>query len=61
MNATVLERAFELAKSGRFTSIDDLIVRLRAEGYSTVSVVGPMLLRQLRALIRDDKRSIPTG
>ena len=61
MNATVLERAFELAKSGRFTRIDDLIVRLRAEGYSTVSVVGPMLLRQLRALIRDDKRSIPTG
>ena len=46
-----LERAFELAKSGKVLSIPDIKLALRSEGYSAAQLEGPMLIRQLRALI----------
>lgn len=50
---SVLERAFELAKSGRVATIGDIRKQLRQEGYDD-SVVdgGPSLSAQLRELIR---------
>jgi hypothetical protein len=48
--ATPLERAFELARSGVCSSVDDIRRRLRAEGYSIQTLEGPTLLRQLREL-----------
>ena len=52
-NVTVLERAFELARSGRCRTIDDIHRQLKAEGYSTHQIMGPWLHRQLRSLMQD--------
>ncbi len=47
---TVLERAFDLARSGDCTSVQDVRKRLKAEGYSDAQLWGPTLTRQLREL-----------
>jgi hypothetical protein len=46
-----LERAFELAKDGSCTTIDEIRRRLRLEGYNQSQIQGPQLQKQLRALI----------
>ena len=48
---TSLERAFELARSGQFSSLDDIRHQLDREGLNSQQVVGPVLMRQLRELI----------
>jgi hypothetical protein len=50
---TILERAFELARSGHFASIVDLKKQLKTEGYTNIAaqMFGPSLGKQLRALI----------
>jgi hypothetical protein len=50
-NATALERAFQLAKSGRCASILDIEKTLTAEGYSLHQLIGRSLREQLRAFI----------
>jgi hypothetical protein len=49
---SALERAFELARSGRCTSLDDIRRVMRAEGYGTHHLVGPSLARQLKELMQ---------
>jgi hypothetical protein len=49
---TALERAFQLARSGDYFSVDDIKRRLSAEGYSIAQVAGPTLRKQLHALIK---------
>jgi hypothetical protein len=51
-NTTALERAFQLAKSGRCISIEDIRQQLKSEGYSAEHVTGKGLTRQLKELIR---------
>jgi hypothetical protein len=48
--ATELERAFELARTGAFPALEHIRKRLKAEGYPVGQIVGPTLLRQLRAI-----------
>lgn len=48
---TALERAFELAKCGSFSSPEEIRRQLKREGYSTGKIVGRSLSRQLYALI----------
>lgn len=50
-NKTCLEMAFELARSGKFTDLTLLERRLHDEGYSTSQLAGPLLRRQMRALM----------
>ena len=48
-----LERALQLARSGRVAKVDDLRKRLRQEGYDEGAVDGgPLLKSQLRVLIK---------
>jgi hypothetical protein len=47
---TQLERAFSLARSGKYAGITEIRAQLRAEGYSATQLEGPTLLKQLRAL-----------
>jgi hypothetical protein len=54
-NQTAVERAFQLAKSGRYTSVEHIHKALEAEGYSKWQVAGPALLKQLRELIRSSQ------
>ena len=41
---TSLERAFELARSGRVATVTELIRLLRREGYSTDQIEGPIVI-----------------
>lgn len=50
---TVIERAFELARSGDIASVEKLIPQLRSEGHFTDGRFGPAPRKQLRALIND--------
>ncbi|HML30748.1 MAG TPA: hypothetical protein PKE16_18300 [Hyphomicrobium sp.] len=50
---TPLERAFELAKSGKCSSIAEILRVLRAEGHRTAQIEGPALRKQLRGFIAE--------
>ena len=47
---TALERAFDLARSGKYAGVSELRQQLKIEGYSPEQLSGPALLRQLRDL-----------
>jgi hypothetical protein len=52
-NVTPLERAFQLAKSGKVSTLEGLRKTLKQEGYdSRVVQDGPCLKTQLRDLIK---------
>ncbi len=55
-NVTVIERAFELARSGGFDSLDKIKVRLSREGYDRDQIFGKELSRQLIEAMRQAKR-----
>ena len=48
---TQIERAFELACSGGYSSVNELRDQLSREGFVTAQIVGPSLLKQLRLLM----------
>ena len=50
-NITALERAFQLAKSGTYTSVPAIKVQLKAEGFSVTQITGKTLSKQLKVLI----------
>jgi hypothetical protein len=55
---TVLERAFELADSGRFNSLNELRSALKSERYSDEQFLGSaQLRRQMTARILKAKNS----
>lgn len=47
-----LERAFQLAQSGRCTTVADIKRKLREEGYQDDQVEGPLLFGQLNSLMK---------
>lgn len=47
-----LERAFQLAKSGKYPTINDIRKQLSKEGYYNNQVSGRLLVAQIRELIR---------
>jgi len=50
---SALERAFQLARSGRVAKVDDIRKQLKQEGYNESAVDGgPSLQSQLRELIK---------
>jgi hypothetical protein len=57
-NVRALERAFELARSGKCASVTEIRKRLKAEGYAAATVAGTALSKQLRALIATARGSI---
>jgi hypothetical protein len=50
---STLERAFELARSGKFVSVSAVKQAVAAEGYDRRQLEGGALSRQLSALIRE--------
>lgn len=50
-NKTPLERAFELARSGRYQTVSEVKRAVAAEGYAISQFDGPLLLRQLNEII----------
>lgn len=57
-NKSTLERAFELAKTGKYATIGELRAIIKSEGYSTAQIEGPALGRQLKRLMEANK-SVP--
>ena len=53
---STLERAFELARSGRCRSTEEIFRALRDEGHDRRLVVGPYLMKQLKVLMHDAAR-----
>ena len=51
-NVSTLERAFQLANSGDYSTVADIKRKLIVEGYSDAPVWGFQLHKQLRALTR---------
>ena len=56
----ILERAFELARSGKCGSLGDLSWRLAQEGYVSSDIRGPTLRGQLRDLIKTARTAQPS-
>lgn len=52
-DTTTIERAFQLAKSGKYKSVVEIRQRLKTEGYALIQLQGPTLSKQLNALARD--------
>ena len=58
-NITEVERAFQLAESGRFSSAELIRHQLKAEGYSTAHVTGKALTKQLGVIMRSNAGNSP--
>ena len=58
---TALERAFELARSGRFATAGEIARAVSGEGYSASQLEGPSLRRQLTGLIKEAKAQNEAG
>ena len=54
---TALERAFALARTGDYPGVSELKTQLKAEGYATLQLEGPTLLKQLRALCTASRKA----
>jgi hypothetical protein len=52
-NKTAIERAFDLARSGRCVSVGALVKRLDREGYWGGQIEGPQLKKLLTQLIEE--------
>ena len=52
---SALERAFEIAASGKAASVNDIRRTMECEGYFCDQLTGSALLAQLRALIEKAK------
>jgi hypothetical protein len=50
-NVTAIERAFELASTGRFLHVNEIRQQLRYKGYTSETVVGAHLCGQLKSAI----------
>ena len=50
---TTLERAFELARSGRCLTVTDIAHKLYEEKYDLSQLEGPILKKQLTAIIEE--------
>ena len=53
---TALERAFELARSGKCLNLSDIIKKLKAEKFDANQIQGAALRKQLLLLIEKAKR-----
>jgi hypothetical protein len=58
-NKTALERAFELARSGRYLRLEQLLRRLNNEGYLGEQVTGPVVRKQLNQAIKESRSRPP--
>ena len=58
---SVLERAFQLAATGRYDNVTQIKRQLDQEGYPTLQVSGPALFKQLKTEISYARRSAPSA
>ena len=54
---TTIERAFEMARSGRFKDVPSLKIAIGREGFSAAQITGRLLLKQLREAIQGARQT----
>jgi hypothetical protein len=54
-NTSVIERAFELARSGKCRTVGEIRHHLMKEGYDLHQIEGPELIKQLRDLCGENR------
>ena len=57
-NKTTIERAFDLARSGTCLTLNDIVSKLKSEGYGAGQIEGRSLNKQLRELIEKAKKPL---
>jgi hypothetical protein len=57
---TTMERAFHLARSGRYACLTEMVATLDRDGYSASQIQGSVLKRQLKGLIKAAHAEPPT-
>ncbi len=55
---TTLERAFELARTGKYYNLIEISLQLKSEGYSLDQIEGASLRKQLRYLIEISTKKV---
>lgn len=58
-NKTAIERAFELARSGRVRTVSEIRATLKAEGYDQRHLEGRALVKQLQDILRARQAAAP--
>lgn len=58
---TCIERAFDLAQSGKYDKAADIRETLKREGYNIAQIQGPAMQKQIRNLILSAKRPSEVG
>lgn len=48
---STLERAFELAATGKCRTVTEVRLKLRSEGFDVDQITGPQLLKQLNRIL----------
>lgn len=48
---TTLERAFELARTGKCRTVTEVRLKLRSEGFDVDQITGPQLLKQINRIL----------
>ncbi len=59
-NTTAVERAFQLAKSGDYATVGDVVKQLKVEQYLVGQITGGALRAQLAALIKAARNATPS-
>jgi hypothetical protein len=57
---TTLERAFQLARSGKVKTVEEIRSALKREGFGRLDGAGPSLTRQLRKILLSNDRETPS-
>jgi hypothetical protein len=59
IKAGIIERAFELARSGQFDTVNAVVSRLKCEDYDLVAqhLAGRVITRQLKTIIASSRVS----
>jgi hypothetical protein len=59
LRKTILQRAFELARSGRCLNVTEIEKHLSYEKFDVPRLEGPALRKQLLTLIKEGRKSSP--
>ena len=55
-NKTAIVGSFDLARSGTCINFEDIILKLKSEGYVNGQIEGPSLKKQLLLLVKKAKK-----
>ena len=61
MTVSALTRAIDLARSGGFLNVHDIVYRLHSEGYPVTNLERPLFKKLLQALIEKAPKPMPKG